>query len=84
MSFNARCFVCHVLSYFTWYPNATMTTSINVVIVINGQLLMMLTSLCEINLEDSWMWFLSSTFVKQVLGWTILVILQLPSFSFLA
>jgi hypothetical protein len=56
MSIGACCFACHALPYLTGYPNATMTTLINVTTVINGQFLMMLTSLCEINLDDSWVW----------------------------
>jgi hypothetical protein len=66
MSFSACCFARHALTYFTRYPHATITTSINTTIVINGQFLMILTSLCEMNLEDSWPCFLSYTFVKQV------------------
>jgi hypothetical protein len=40
-------FMLHIVN------NAIMTTSINVATVINGQFLMMLISLCEINLEYS-------------------------------
>jgi hypothetical protein len=66
MSFRARCFARHALPYFTRYSHATIITSINVVTVSNGQFLMMLTSLYEMNLEDSWAYFLLSTFIKQV------------------
>jgi hypothetical protein len=54
MSFSTRCFARHALPYFTRYPYATITTSINDVTVNDRQFLMMLTSLCEINLDDSW------------------------------
>jgi hypothetical protein len=66
MSLSARYFARHALPYFTWYPHATMITLINVATVNNGQFLIMLTSLCEMNLDNSWEWFISSTFVKQV------------------
>jgi hypothetical protein len=53
MSFSARYFACHALQYFTWYPHTSITTSINVATVINEQLLMVLTSLYEMNLDNS-------------------------------
>jgi hypothetical protein len=66
MSFSARYFVCHAIPYFTRYPHATIATLINVVTVNNGQFLMMLTSLYEMNPDNSLAWFISSTFIKQV------------------